>query len=857
MAPARKRGKARREEPFTVAVPRPLPAERDGEAWWMEAAGRRLRLSNLDKVFWPEEGYTKGDLVAYYFNVAELILPYLAGRPLTMKRMPNGITGDYFYEKNAPSHTPEWMPRCRVESEGDEARLGYNDFLMAEDLAGLLFVVNLGAIEFHPLHSRCGTIDQPDYAFFDLDPFEPASFEDVRAVARHVRAALDALGLASYPKISGATGMQIYVPVTPGHTYEETRGFVGAIGRAILRADPDRVTMEWDVSKRTGKVFVDHNMNRLGANIASAYSVRPEAGATVSTPLTWEEVEAGAIPQDFTIATVHERFAEVRDLFRGVVDEPVDLHPVFDAIGLRVEDKHETAGSQRVGSSELPRAPAPSPRPALGSPSAPTTSDAPPEAATQLLDEYRRKRDFAGTPEPAPKTEEAAGPGSRFVIQKHNATRLHYDLRLERDGVLVSWAVPRGLPTVPGERRLAVRTEDHPMDYADFEGWIPEGHYGAGEVKIFDRGTYEALEWKYDKLTFRLNGRRHLGEFHLVKTRTDWLVFLSKRSANEQPAPAPRFTPMLAELWAEPFDDPRWRFEPKLDGIRTLAYVSTDGTRLISRTGRDQSAQYPELDNLAENVNALQAVIDAEIVAPDPDGRPSFELLQQRMNLASPRDIERARRKLPVVVYAFDLLWLDGRDLTGEALEDRRALLESIVTADETMRLTTFGDGEGTKFFEAARRLGFEGVVGKKLGSIYQPGRRSRDWRKIKVLKRQSCVVLGWTPGTGSRAVTFGSLLVGAYKGKNLVWIGQVGTGFTDPMLADLMERLLALEAPEPPVDDPALRQLKGARWVRPELVCEVEYLAMTSAGKLRAPSYKGLRPDKVPQDCLLERPAG
>jgi bifunctional non-homologous end joining protein LigD len=852
-----KRGKARRGEPFTVAVPQPLPAERDGEAWWMEAAGRRLRLSNLDKVFWPDEGYTKGDLVAYYFNVAELMLPYLAARPLTMKRMPNGITGDYFYEKNAPSHTPDWMPRCRVESEADEARLGYNDFLMAEDLAGLLFVANLGAIEFHPLHSRCGTIEQPDYAFFDLDPFEPASFEDVRAVARHVRAALEALGLTSYPKISGATGMQIYVPVTPGHTYEETRAFVGAIGRAILRADPERVTMEWDISKRTGKIFVDHNMNRLGANIASAYSVRPEPGATVSTPLTWEEVEAGATPQDFTIATVHARFAEVGDLFRGVVEKPVDLHPVFDALGLRLEDKHETAGSERVGTPSgaegPPRAGRGEGAGARGGPEDPTPSG---ESAAQLLEEYRRKRDFAGTPEPPPEAGQAAGPDTQFVIQKHNATRLHYDLRLERDGVLASWAVPRGLPTMPGERRLAVRTEDHPMEYLDFEGWIPKGHYGAGEMKIFDRGTFEPLEWKDDKLTIRLHGRRHRGEFHLVKTSTDWLVFLSKRSADEQPPPAPRLTPMLAELWGEPFDDPRWRFEPKLDGIRTLAYVSTDGTRLISRTGRDQSAQYPELDNLAQNVNALQVVIDAEIVALDPDGRPSFELLQQRMNLASPRDIERIRRKLPVIIYAFDLLWLDGNDLTGEPLEERRGLLESIVTTDEKVHLTAFVDAEGRKFFEAARQLGFEGVVGKKLGSIYQPGRRSKDWRKVKALKRQSCVVLGWTPGTGSRARTFGSLLVGAFREGDLVWIGQVGTGFTEPMLADLMDRLIPLEAPDPPVDDPALRKLKGARWVRPEVVCEVEYLSMTSAGKLRAPSYKGLRPDKLPEDCLLERPA-
>jgi bifunctional non-homologous end joining protein LigD len=602
--------------------------------------------------------------------------------------------------------------------------------------------------------------------------------------------------------------------------------------------------MEWDISKRTGKVFIDHNMNRLGANIASAYSVRPEPGATVSTPVTWDEVEDGVTPQDFTIVTVHDRFAKVGDLFSGVLEKPVDLHPVFDALGLQIENKGETAGSKRLGA-EAPRR-----RRVATDPSSPTASE-----AEERLAEYRRKRDFEVTPEPPPAPGTAAG--NFFVIQKHNATRLHYDLRLERDGVLVSWAVPRGLPTVPGEKRLAVRTEDHPLEYGNFEGWIPEGEYGAGEVKIFDRGTYESLDWEDDKVTFRLAGSRHRGEFHLVKTRTDWLVFLSKRSADEQPPPAPRLTPMLAELWAEPFDDPRWGFEPKLDGIRTLAYVTTDSTRLISRRGRDQSAQYPELDNLAENVNALQAVIDAEIVAADADGRPSFELLQQRMNLVSPRDIDRIRRKVPVVLYAFDVLWFDGRDYTGEPLESRRKLLEDIVTPDETVRLTVFVEGEGKRLFEQASKLGFEGVLGKKLGSIYQPGRRSKDWRKVKALNRQSCVILGWTPGTGSRASTFGALLVGAYRDGDLVWIGQVGTGFTDPMLTDLMQRLEELETSDPPVNDPGLRQLRGARWTRPELVCDVEYLAITKAGKLRAPSYKGLRPDKVPEDCVLERPAG
>jgi bifunctional non-homologous end joining protein LigD len=814
----------------------------------MEADGRRLRLSNLDKVFWPREGYTKGDLLAYYYNVAPTLLPYLQGRPLTMKRMPDGVEGPHFYEKNAPSHTPDWMPRCRVESDEDEARMGYNDFLVANDVAGLLFVANLGAIEFHPLHSRCDSIDRPDYLFFDLDPFEPATFEDVLAVARHVRAALDHLGLPSYPKTSGATGMQIYVGLDPRPTYEEVRAFVGTVGQAIRRVDPDRVTMDYQVARRRG-IFIDHNMNRRGANIAAVYSVRPEPEAPVSTPLTWEEVEAGDIrPQDFTIANIHDRLAEVGDLFAGFLDHPVDPREAFAALGLDLSEppKGGGRGSRDEGASGR----------ATGARA--SSRDVGQREATRVpeerLQKYGTMRDFEATPEPAPAP--PAEPGARFVIQKHDATRLHYDLRLERDGVLVSWAVPRGLPTSPNDRRLAVHTEDHPIEYAEFEGWIPEGQYGAGEVRIFDRGTFEALEWKDDKVSFRLHGTRHRGEYHLVKTKTDWLVFLSKRSADLQPAAPPMLAPMLAEGGHRAFDDPGWRFEPKLDGIRTLAYVETDGTRLISRTGRDQTERYPELASLARFVNALSAVIDGEIVAADEQGRPSFERLQQRMNLSTPKDIERARRKLPVVLFAFDLVWLDGRDLTGEPLEERRRMLEDIATETGPLSLTVTAEDRGLDFFESAKRLGLEGIIAKRKGSLYLPGRRTKDWRKIKAVNQQDCLVLGWTPGTRSRSSTFGALLVGAYRDGELIWIGQVGSGFTEQVLGDLLRRLRALETKEPAVSDPALRVVKGARWVRPELVCEVEYLEMTRVGKLRAPTFKGLRPDKAPADCVLEPPA-
>jgi bifunctional non-homologous end joining protein LigD len=852
---------------FTVEFPQALPAERDGDAWWITVDGREVRLSNLDKVFWPDEGYTKGDLVAYYYNVADLILPYLAGRPLTMKRMPNGISGNFFYEKNAPSTTPDWMRRCPVESE--DARNRVIKYLLVDDTAGLLFMANLGCIEFHPLHSRCDNYEHPNYAFFDLDPFD-VDFDDVLAVATHVRAALDVLGLRAYAKTSGATGVQVYVPIEDRFTHDEVREFVRLIGTMIRKADPGRVTMQWEVRTRSGKVFIDHNMNRSGANIAAVYSTRPEPGATVSTPVTWDEVAAGVRPGDFTIQTIWKRLGEVGDLFRPVISEPQDLTPAMAALGVDVSKAPPMPGViQGARGRSSSRGPHGEEQPTSGSPDRKggrdrsramqeTSEEVIARSKDPKLGEYLKKRDLSATPEPGPGAE--AGEGNSFVIQKHRATRLHYDLRLERDGVLVSWAVPKGLPTQRGVRHLAIQTEDHPLEYATFEGNIPKGHYGAGEVVIWDRGRYGLVEWTDKKVSFRLFGSRYDGtEYHLVKTAQGWLVFMA--SASEELAAGtspPSYLPMLAEGGYEPFEDQRWRFEPKFDGVRTLVYVQGEGVRLVSRKGRDQSAQYPELLNLWQWITATTAVLDGEIVAIDEGGRTSFERLQSRINLQAAGDIERMRRQVPVDLALFDVLYLDGEEIIGLPLEERRERLERIVVADSParMQLTYAVDGDGVSFTASAKALGFEGVVAKRLGSAYHPGRRTGDWRKIKILNRQDCVVIGWTPGEGRRTDVFGALLLGAYDDGRLRWIGQVGTGFTDRMLTDLMGQLRPLQRNDPPIPDPELRKVKGAVFVEPQLVCEVEYLEMTSAGKLRAPSYKGLRLDKAAEDCILERPA-
>ena len=302
--------------PTTIDLPIELPVAKKGDGWHAKAGSKELRLSNLDKIYFPERGYTKADILSYYFNVSPTMLPHLVERPLTLKRMPNGIHGDFFYEKNAPAHTPGWMKTLRVQAENKSI-----NYLTVTDVADMLYIANLGAIEFHPLHAKGADQEHPTYAFFDLDPMGSAGWDDVRYVASLVKVVLDQLGVDSYPKTSGATGMQIMVPLDRKHDYREVRLFVGAVSRMVHEAEPTATSMEWEVSKRGSTIYLDVNMNREGANIAGAYSVRPEPDATVSTPFEWDELEE-VDPKLYTISTIFDRIAEVGDPFLPVAEEP-------------------------------------------------------------------------------------------------------------------------------------------------------------------------------------------------------------------------------------------------------------------------------------------------------------------------------------------------------------------------------------------------------------------------------------------------------------------------------------------------------------------------------------------------------
>lgn len=440
------------------------------------------------------------------------------------------------------------------------------------------------------------------------------------------------------------------------------------------------------------------------------------------------------------------------------------------------------------------------------------------------------------------------------MIQEHHARRLHWDLRLERDGVLVSWAVPKGLPSEPSVNHLAVHVEDHPLEYGSFEGTIPPGEYGAGTVEIWDKGTYGLERWSEREVKFHLHGSRVDARFVLFETRGDqWLLHReAPPSGGWEPLPDV-IPPMLATAGDLPTDEEGWAFELKWDGIRALAFIEGGRLRLVSRNGRECTDAYPELAGLAAALGSRQVVLDGEVVAFDADGRPSFEALQPRVHLADAAEARRAARRDPVSYLVFDLLHLDGSSLLERPYAERRRLLEGLGLGGERWAVPAAHAGPGADLLEAARANGLEGVVAKRIDSRYRPGRRSRSWVKVKVTSTQEVVIGGWSPGKGARA-GLGALLLGVPSPRGLEYVGKVGTGFTEATLAELTRRLEGLRRGWSPFASavPAAEATRAV-WVEPVLVGEVRYAEWTRAGRLRAPAWRGLRPDKTPAEVVRE----
>ena len=475
------------------------------------------------------------------------------------------------------------------------------------------------------------------------------------------------------------------------------------------------------------------------------------------------------------------------------------------------------------------------------------------------LDEYERKRDFEATPEPAPKRRRRKKAPPRFVIQEHSARRLHWDLRLEHDGVAASWAIPNGIPDDPSQNRKAVHTEDHPLEYLEFEGEIPKGEYGAGMMKVWDRGTYELEKWEPGKVMVRFEGERVKGRyalFHAGKDEKDWMIHRIDPPPEQRDPFPDSVVPMLAKLAPLPASDEGWATEVKWDGVRAIAYCRPGRMELQSRNLNVVTTQYPEVRRLSRQLGARDAVLDGELVAFDAEGRPSFERLQQRIHQTDANVVRRRMKSHPVTYVLFDLLYLDGRDLTGEPYSRRRELLEGLELEGESWQTPGYSVGHAAELLAASAEQGLEGIVLKRLDSRYVPGKRTGAWLKAKSVGRQEFVIGGWVPGEGRRRGRLGAILLGAFDAAGeFHYAGKVGTGFSERDLDELLERLRPLARDGNPFA--GRRGPRKANFVTPELVAEVEFREMTAEGMIRHGSFKGLREDKPASEVRLESPVG
>jgi bifunctional non-homologous end joining protein LigD len=848
----------------------------------IQVDGRELALSNAEKVYFPESGFTKGEVVAFYSEIADGILPHLRDRPLTLKRFPDGVTGEHFYEKNAPKHTPSWVQRFAVPRSEGGADIHY---VLCNDRATLIWATNLGDIEKHMLLAQAPALHRPTSIVFDLDPGEPAGILDCGRVALHLKSVLDALKLESFVKVSGSKGLHLSVPLNSEVTYETTQPFAKTIAELAVQQLPGSVVSEMARNLRQGKVLIDWSQNSDFKTTVAVYAMRAKRGQPfVSMPITWEELKKAVKRGDekalfFSPAAAVKRLQRLGDLFEPVLTLCQELPAVF---------------TQALSAGPAPKLS-----------SWPRNRSKSGEDRDKSLREYAAKRDHSQTPEPAARSAKISSGRKgvqRFVIQKHAASHLHYDWRLEMQGVLRSWAVPKGPPTKLREARLAMHVEDHPLEYEGFEGTIPAGNYGAGTVMIWDRGEYEdltgnpAAAFHAGKMHLILRGTKLNGEWILVKDRREedsnkWLLIkagepmalipttvddrsvVSGRSMREiaeandaqwqsnRPAKGagrkpPRLVqpgfvaPMQCKPAAALPGEGSWRFEIKFDGYRCIAVKQGSAVTLFSRNEKILTDRFPEIQEALGSV-AGDFVLDGEIVALDEQGRPSFQLLQNHRSTA-----------LSAFYYAFDLLHLDGASLLAEALEQRREQLDELLAEPpRAVRLSPLLDASAEQVLEAVKTLGLEGVIGKRVGSVYEAGERSGAWIKHRTNREQEFVIGGYVPG----ARGFDALLVGVYEKKRLHFVAKVKNGFVGRNRAEIFGLLQPLVSSVCPFENlpekKAARwgesltaeKMKECRWLKPKLICQVAFVEWTDADHLRHSTFIALREDKTASEVVRE----
>lgn len=858
--------------------------------------GHTLQLTNLDKVLYPETGTTKGDVLAYYAAVAEWMIPHTEGRPATRKRWVNGVDGPVFFEKNLADSAPSWVARHSIQHSDHE-----NVYPLVDDLATLTWLAQVASLEIHVPQWRFGPRGaqrNPDRMVIDLDPGEGVGLAECVFVAQELRGILQGMGLEPVPVTSGSKGVHVYVALDGKQTSDQVSEVAHELARVLESDHPDLVLSTMGKQDRRGKVFVDWSQNSSNKTTVAPYSLRGRSHPTVAMPRTWRELASKSLRQleiPDVLMALKRRGDPLAGVSSGTPVPPGELGDDFRNTVNPVTASGSGDGSRAKGSGS-----------GAGSGS---DTDRPDRLAT-----YRSMRDASKTREPVPSDAPPTSDGQTFVIQEHHARRLHWDFRLEHDGVLVSWALPKGEPQDPAQNHLAVQTEDHPLEYGTFEGTIAAGEYGAGEVTIWDSGKYVLEKWRDGKevivvLNGEQRGGRRIALIHTGrgdgKQAHNWLIHRMKDDTDEaggarhhasdhprhhaattpdgeaQDAPdrpgskasspgsspskrAPRrlpkalttADPMLASPGAESDvgDAEEWAVEMKWDGVRAIVTVEDGAVTLTSRNGHDMTPSYPEFAELPSRLGDVRsAVLDGEIVAVDKQGRPDFGLLQTRMKLTRARDVERAAKTAPVRLLLFDALSLDGSSLIDDDYDSRREALIDAVDADSVIDVPPAFDGDLDQAMKFSKKLRLEGVVAKRRDSTYSVGRRSRAWIKLKHHATQEVVIAGWRPGAGRRANGVGSLLMGIPSDEGLVYVGRVGTGFSDRDLDELAAEFAKVERKTSPLVDVPRVDARDAHWIKPSRVGEVEFAEWTSTGRLRQPTWRGWRPDKDPAQVVRE----
>ena len=871
----------------------------------VEVDGRTVRFTHADKVLYEATGTTKADVLEYYLAVAPLLMTYAGRRPVTRKRWPDGTDDKSFFEKNLPSHAPDWVPRVAIEHTKRTVT-----YPVVDSPATLAWFAQQAALELHVPQWTLEN-DEPGRTrriVIDLDPGEGVDLDTTAKVALRVRDLLSEAGLESFPVTSGSKGIHLYARLDKAVTAKGASAVAKQIAKSLEKQTPDLVTATMKRSIRAGKVFLDWSQNSGAKTTVAPYSLRGRAEPWVAAPRSWEELGDGGLAH-LHWDEVLKRLDSDGDLLDGLespAQKKATKKKASSSTGSASRAK-KSGGSKKSSSSSEDEDPEPagtSSTDVEGCEAEPASDD----AVVTSLAEYRRKRDRRNTPEPFEgevETDRDDVDGPIFVIQEHHARRLHFDLRLEHHGVLASWAVPKNLPTEPKDRRLAVNTEDHPLGYETFEGTIPKGEYGAGHMTIWDRGWYECEKWREDEIIVWLHGEKVSGRYVLVRTsaeKNQWIVqYMKDQSpdsfyggrdnpkssypegdkrargsgrgssggsggasrgsggaasrvssrdsdmADRPDVPPLPMIPTAATVTELP--DDKWAFEGKWDGYRVTIATSGAGgqARLVSRNGNSMDWLTDGFPGLADALER-PAVIDAELVILGSDGVPDFA------SLAKQAAAEGQDSSLPAVeLFVFDVLEVDGVDLRTQAWERRREVLDLLtpaLTSVDRVHVPEVLDGPGDRALAEADEFGWEGIVAKRRDSRYESGRRSKAWLKEKLLTTTEAVVGGWRPGKGGRSGSLGSLLLGLPVETGLTYIGRVGTGFSDKQARALLEELEPLRRRSSPfVDDLPSDARRDAIWVLPKLVVEVRHQGFTEDGNMRQPSWRDIRRDKLPGD--------